>query len=69
MILVNLWVVVGGINEIWGWALAMEGGVGASPSSAMVGGGHNERHHKVTSMSMSEYMIVCEFSYGGRELK
>ena len=42
--------------------------MGASPSSTKVGGGRNERNHKVTSMSMSEYMIVCDFYCGVREL-
>ena len=37
MILVSLGVVVCGMNDIWGRALAMEGGVGASPSSQLVG--------------------------------
>ena len=46
----------------WPWR------VGASPSSTMVGGERNERHHKVTSMSMGEYMIVCDFYCGVREL-
>ena len=42
--------------------------MGASPSSTTVGGGCNERHHKVTSIGMSEYMIVCDFYCGVREL-